>query len=171
MRAGTLSPGAISWAARTAYRWDRNGTIATLTGSPVDRAVNEYTPPLSLARAWPYRWMPATSISGLYASKVPAWSWFPAIAITSMPSRGQRQQRLHDEPLRVRGRDGGVVDVAGDQDRVDGVGAGVPDDLGEHRLVLVEPVAALEGLPDVPVGGVEELHGRLLRDVVGGGTG
>ena len=36
--------------------------------------------------------------------------------------------------------------------------AGDVDDLGEDRPLLVEPVAALERLADVPVGGVQELH-------------
>ena len=45
--APTFSAGVlvITCAARTAYRWDRNGSIATTACSPVDRAVNRCTPP------------------------------------------------------------------------------------------------------------------------------
>jgi len=74
----------------------------------------------------------------------------------------KRQQGPHDQLLRGGGRRGGVVQVAGDQHRVERFAAGHGDDLGEHFALLVQPAAALEGLADVPIGGVQELHGGFL---------
>ena len=78
------------------------------------------------------------------------------------PGPPQRQQRPDHELLgRGRGSDG-VVHVSRDQDRVDLLLLGDPDDLAEDGALLVEPVAALQGLAGVPVGGVQELHGTPL---------
>ena len=80
------------------------------------------------------------------------------------PGPPQRQQRPDHELLgRGRGRHR-VVQVAGDQDRVDLLFFRDPDDLAEDGALLLDPVAALEGLADVPVGGVQELHGLPLRN-------
>ena len=58
--APTFSAGVwvITWAARTAYRWDRKGRAATTASSPVDRARNRYTPPCSADRGLPINRMP-----------------------------------------------------------------------------------------------------------------
>ncbi len=55
---------ATSSAAFTAYRWDRNGSTATATGSPVPRAVKRTTPPSLCRRTEPTRVMPTSFISG-----------------------------------------------------------------------------------------------------------
>jgi len=71
----------------------------------------------------------------------------------------QPQQRLHYQVLCLCGRCRGLIDVAGHQDGVHLVRLGDPAYLGQDGPLLLEPVAALEALPDVPVGGVHELHG------------
>jgi hypothetical protein len=71
---------------------------------------------------------------------------------------GQAHQRAVDQLLRRRRRCRGVVEVARDEHGVDLVGPRDRHDLAEHRLLLVEAGATLEGLADVPVGGVQEAH-------------
>ena len=60
--------------------------------------------------------------------------------------------------MRVGAGRGSVVQVAGDEDGVDLMLLGEADDLGQDGFLLFEPAAAFEGLADVPVGGVQELH-------------
>src|SRR5690348_16277968 len=48
---------------------------------------------------------------------------------------------------------------------------GQADDLGQHGFLLVEAAAAFEGLSDVPVGGVQELHNDPPRGGVRTGAG
>ncbi len=71
----------------------------------------------------------------------------------------QVEQRLQHERLGVGGRRRGLVEVAGDQHDVDVLGVGDADDVGQHGPVLREPRLALDRLADVPVGGVQQLHG------------
>ena len=71
----------------------------------------------------------------------------------------QPQQGLDHQVLCLGGRCRGLVDVAGHQNRVNLVRLGDPDYLGQDGPLLLKPVAALEGLPDVPVGGMHKLHG------------
>ena len=84
------------------------------------------------------------------------------MTITSAPDRRIRSSVCTTSCCAARRRRRQVVDVAGHEDRVDLVGLGDRGDLGEHRPLLVEPVTALERLADVPVGGVQELHGAHL---------
>src|SRR4029077_8232934 len=69
------------------------------------------------------------------------------------------QQRLHHDLLSGRGRRRRIIDITCYQNGVNLVGLGDRRDLGEDRLLLIESVAALERLADMPVGGVQELHG------------
>jgi hypothetical protein len=75
----------------------------------------------------------------------------------------QRHQRAHHQPLRGGVRGGAVVEVARHEHGVDLLLARDPHDLAEHLLLLVEPADTLERLADVPVGGVEDPHGRHRR--------
>ena len=70
----------------------------------------------------------------------------------------QRQERRPGQPLGLRPRCRRLEDVAGDEHRVDGLALGERHDLGQHLALLAEALDALQHLPDVPVGGVEELH-------------
>ena len=51
-----------------------------------------------------------------------------------------------------------LVDVAADEHRIDLLVDGDLDHLAKCRRRLVEPLAAGDGLADVPVGGMEEPH-------------
>ena len=57
-----------------------------------------------------------------------------------------------------RGRNGAVVDVPGDEDRIDRLGGDELDEvIGEGGVRIIEHVP-MEGAPQVPVGGVEDPH-------------
>ena len=73
----------------------------------------------------------------------------------------QVEQRLEDERLGVGIRRRGLVEVAGDEHDVDALGVGDAHDVGQHGRVLGEARLALDRLADVPVGGVQQLHGAL----------
>ena len=62
-----------------------------------------------------------------------------------------------------------VEHVAGDQQGVGAVGDQLVEQPGEELRVLVVAVLAVEGLAEVPVGGVDQAHG--LRLIVGGCSG
>src|SRR5271154_4723317 len=71
---------------------------------------------------------------------------------------GECEQRLDEDALRIGAGRGGVVQVAGDENGVYLMLLGEADDLGQDGFLLVEAAAALKGLADLPVGGVQELH-------------
>ena len=74
----------------------------------------------------------------------------------------QAAQGLVQEADGVGGRDGAVVDVPGHDDGVHGLGAGEFDEVvGEDGVGVVEH-SAVEGPTQVPVGGVQDPHGRSL---------
>ena len=102
--------------------------------------------------------MPACPASGRYASSMPGESWLPAMAITCAPVPARASSALIRMPLRIGAGRRGVVQVAGDQHGVDLMLLGDADDLGQDGFLLVKAAAALKGLADVPVGGVQELH-------------
>jgi hypothetical protein len=77
--------------------------------------------------------------------------------MTSAPERRIRS-RVRIEILRRSRGCGCVVDIARHQDGIYLVGLDQFRDFAKDRRLLVEPVAALEGLADVPVRGVQELH-------------
>ncbi|MNT74669.1 hypothetical protein D3C72_2135080 [compost metagenome] len=60
----------------------------------------------------------------------------------------------------IAGRRTGVEDIAGDQQRIDLMHAHLLDQPGAERLVLGLAGLAHEVLAEVPVGGVEDAHGR-----------
>ena len=62
------------------------------------------TPPSAGRRTRPTRVIPAAPTSGRYASRVGAWSWLPAIAMTCAPVSPQRQQRAGPPAAGPRGR-------------------------------------------------------------------
>ena len=74
----------------------------------------------------------------------------------------QAAQGLVQEADGVGGRDGAVVDVPGHDDGVHSLGAGEFDEVvGEDGVGVVEH-SAVEGPTQVPVGGVQDPHGRSL---------
>ena len=74
----------------------------------------------------------------------------------------QAAQGVVQEPDGIGGRDGAVVDVARHDDGIDGLAAGELDEvIGEGLLGVIED-APVEGAPQVPVGGVQDPHGRSL---------
>ena len=75
----------------------------------------------------------------------------------------QGHQRADHEALRGRAGRGAVVEVAGHEHGVDLLLPRDPHDLAQHLLLLVEPAEALQRLADVPVGRVENSHGRHRR--------
>src|SRR3984957_16559259 len=77
----------------------------------------------------------------------------------------QAQQRRDHQLLGRRRRRRRVIDVASYEDGIDLVGLGDTDDLVQDGFLLVQAIASLERLADMPVGGVQELHGlgALLR--------
>ena len=78
--------------------------------------------------------------------------------------RAQVDERLVDDPLGLGRRRELVEDVAADERQVDRLVARDLDDLVEHRGDLVEPLAAVERLADVPVGGVQDPHRSNLAN-------
>jgi hypothetical protein len=70
----------------------------------------------------------------------------------------QREQGLHDQPLRPRGRRRALEQVPGHQHQVDVLVPRRRDDAAQHGDMLVVPVLAVQDLPDVPVAGVQDLH-------------
>ena len=71
------------------------------------------------------------------------------------------RQEAVPERLRVRRRVGRVEDVARDDQHVDPLGLDRVEQPAQELLVLGEPIDAVEGVPEVPVGRVEdaERHG------------
>ena len=57
------------------------------------------------------------------------------------------------------GGDGAVVDVAADEEGVDAFGVHVVEQFVDELLVFAGEGAAVEGAAEVPVGGVQDLHG------------
>ena len=57
------------------------------------------------------------------------------------------------------GGDGAVVDVAADEEGVDTFGVHVVEQFVDELLVFAGEGAAVEGAAEVPVGGVQDLHG------------
>ena len=109
----------MSWAARTAYRWDRNGSTATLTRSPVERASKLTTPPLVGGPDGPDQGDPG----GAHQRPVGVESRGAVVVSGDGDDLGagvaQREQGLHDQLLGVGGRRRRVVQVAGDEHRVE----------------------------------------------------
>ena len=102
--------------------------------------------------------MSSSAITGRSASNWWGLSWLPAITTTLAPVSRRSSSGAQRDGLRVGARSRRLVDVAGDDDHVDGLLTRDPGDLGEHLRVLVEARLALQPLADVPVGGVEQLH-------------
>ncbi|SUU74699.1 Uncharacterised protein [Actinomyces denticolens] len=74
----------------------------------------------------------------------------------------QAPQGLIEEGHRVIGRDGAVIHVPGDDDRVDPLGGDEPDEMiGEGGVSVIED-AAVEGPAQMPVRGVQDPHGHTL---------
>ena len=57
------------------------------------------------------------------------------------------------------GGDGAVVDVAADEESIDAFGVHVVEQFVDELLVFAGEGAAVEGAAEVPVGGVQDLHG------------
>src|SRR5690606_38612613 len=70
----------------------------------------------------------------------------------------QRGERTGDDPGRLRGGGGVLVQVAGDDHQVGSLRLRHFDDLREDRLLLLDARLAVEHLADVPVRGVQDLH-------------
>ena len=95
-----------------------------------------------------------------------AESWLPGVRTTAAPARRSRADHPVEHAGRVGRGHGAVVDVTGDHDDVDRFGGDHRGQAAEHGLLLGEQVGAVQGPADVPVGGVQQPHGRN----VGGGT-
>ena len=67
-----------------------------------------------------------------------------------------------DELLRLGRRVAALEDVPGMEDEVDGVPLDEGREMVEHGLQLVEALDPLPSAADVPVAGVDDLHGRRL---------
>ena len=161
---------AISSSARTTHRCDRNGSRATSACSRPSREATSTTPPSSGRRndaAMVTRPELQQRRDGLQ----------PALVVVVAghhhdvgAGAGQGEQRAVDDLLALgRGRRG-VEQVAGHEHGVDLLGRGDRGDLGQHGAVLVGPAAAPHRLADVPVAGVQELHGRPVERIVGSGS-
>ncbi len=61
---------------------------------------------------------------------------------------------------------GAVVDVPGDHDDVDALRLDHLEQVVDERTLVAQEALAVEGPPEVPVGGVEDAHGTKI----GGGT-
>ncbi len=70
---------------------------------------------------------------------------------------------LGEERDRVGRGEGPVVDVTGDQDGVDGLGAHGVDQVVDERSLGVEQPHLVERAPQVPVGGVDHAHVTQAR--------
>ena len=81
------------------------------------------------------------------------------MTMTCAPVSRRSSKRLQHERLGVGIRRRGLVEVAGDEHEVGRLGVGDPDDVGQHGPVLGEAGLAPDRLADVPVGGVQQLHG------------
>ena len=68
-------------------------------------------------------------------------------------------ERLIEQGGAFGGGDGAVVDVAADEEGVDTFGVHVVEQLVDELLVFAGEGAAVEGAAEVPVGGVQNLHG------------
>ena len=87
-----------------------------------------------------------------------AESWLPLVSTTSTPAAANAAERLVEQRHRVGRRHGPVVDVAGDQHRVDpALDRGVDQPRQEGALVL-EHRLAVQGAAQMPVGGVQQSH-------------
>ena len=133
----------------TMPRWERNGIMATRTPS-----IGRTTPPSS------GRERTAPTITRPSSSSAPPRARMVVVARHD-DDRGdlrQLQEGAVDEPLGGGRRAGGVEEVAGDQHQVDALGGRGPGDLGQDFFLFAVAAAAPDGAPDVPVGGVEDLH-------------
>ena len=72
--------------------------------------------------------------------------------------RGEIEQRPEHDLLRLGGRGHDVEEVAGHQSQVDFLGGGDAGDLGKDGPMLVRPAPPPDRAPDMPVGGMEDLH-------------
>ena len=73
--------------------------------------------------------------------------------------RAQAGQRGGGDPDRLRRGHRAVVDVPRHQDGVDRLACHQVGEVPEHRFLLRQQIGAVEGAADMPVGGVQELHG------------
>ena len=74
------------------------------------------------------------------------------------PRGGQPHQGLVGQPDGVDRGERPVVDVAGDHDEVDALGLDHLEQVVDVRSLVPEHALAVEGSPEVPVGGVEDAH-------------
>ena len=77
--------------------------------------------------------------------------------------RGQPGEGLVGQADRVDRRQRPVVDVAGDHDQVDPLALDDVEQVVDVRRLVLEHALAVEGPPEVPVGGVEDAHGTTVR--------
>ena len=147
---------AMSSAARTEYRGEQNGSSATRARSPPTVSIVT-TPPASGRATRPRTSIPAAAASGRTASNRAGLSWLPAITTTGR-HRTQRQEGPRDHRLGFGRRRRRLVEVAGHDDQVDGLGRRDLGDLREHADVLGEPGLTADGLAHVPVGRVQDPH-------------
>ena len=75
----------------------------------------------------------------------------------------QSQQGIGEQPHRVRRREGPVVDVACDEDRVDALRTDDVDQMVEEAALGTEQPGTVERPSQVPVGGVQQPHDRNAR--------
>jgi len=74
------------------------------------------------------------------------------------PPVGEPDQAVEPEAQRLDGRKRAIEQVPTVEHEIGALGGGDADHLVDGVTGLVEPIVALESLPDVPVGGVEDLH-------------
>ena len=107
---------------------------------------------------------PVRASSSLANPSLIAESWLPLDRTTVAPSATRRVTVSLEQLDGVGGRHRPVVDVAGDQDRVDGLGAHRLDEVVHELRLGVQQPHLVEGPPQVPVGGVEEAHVSRLGE-------
>ena len=76
------------------------------------------------------------------------------------PGPGHVQQPPVHHGLGLRRRVGRVEQVAGHYHQIDGALADQPHDLVDHRLMLVGPAVAANGLAHMPITGVQQLQDK-----------
>ena len=75
---------------------------------------------------------------------------------------GEPGERIIGQADRVDMGERTVVDVSRDHDHVDGLRGDHLEEVVDERTLVAEQVLAVEGPPQVPVGGVEDAHGTTV---------